>query len=253
MLKKIFYGIIFSLFFTSTFGFNIGIAPTGFYASLDKNETHEIMVTNNTAEPVRVEISARAAKGWESYNIGDMMRIYPKSITIKPNGSRSVRFAVRGAKELADGEYKANLVFKEVGSGQIMQQTVQADNGTDVAVNFELLTEIHMAAYGMKGKRDVKGQLISSEIKKDKNGNVNLVANFSRSGNSGLAVVGDIEYLDANKRRVGKDEVKIGITSRETNTRLERNLVDIPANSKFIKVNYRDKDGLKLGSRELSL
>ncbi|MGL5745701.1 MAG: hypothetical protein ACRCXX_11245 [Cetobacterium sp.] len=47
---------MFSLLFTSTFAFNIGIAPTGFYTSLDKNETHEIMVTNNTVYPMRIVI-----------------------------------------------------------------------------------------------------------------------------------------------------------------------------------------------------
>ncbi|MGL4652742.1 hypothetical protein [Cetobacterium sp.] len=255
IFNKIFYGVMFSLFFTNVFAFNIGIAPTGFYTSLDKNETHEIMVTNNTSESMRVEISSEAASEWENYNIGELIRIYPKSITIKPNGSRSVRFAVRGTKDLPDGEYKTKLVFKEVSGKkpQVMSQTVQNESGEDVAVNFELLTEVHMAAYGLKGKREVKGQLINSEIKKDKNGNVNLIANFSRSGNSGLAVVADIEYLDINKKRVGKQEVKIGITSRNATAKLERNLVEIPPSSKFIRISYKDKDGLKLGSKELSL
>jgi P pilus assembly chaperone PapD len=168
LMKKLFYGITYLSLFTKILAFNIGIAPTGFYTSLDKNETHEIMVTNNTLQPVRVEISAEAATGWEKYNRKDMMKIYPKSITLKPNGSRSVRFAVRGAKDLPEGEYKAKLIFKEVGSKpQEISQKLKTEDGQDVDVKFELLTELHLAAYGLKGNRKVQGQLINSQIKND--------------------------------------------------------------------------------------
>ncbi len=254
ILKKIFCGVIFSLFFTSTFAFNIGIAPTGFYTSLDKNETHEIMVTNNTMKPMRIEIDIEKDEGWEKYDMGDMMRIYPKSLTLKPNGSRSVRFAVRGTKELPDGEYKTKIVFREV-AGKIPEsfEPVKGETGREVGMNFELLTEIHVAAYGLKGKRDVNAELVSSEIKKDSNGNKNLIANFRLNGNSGLAVIGDIEYLDNNKKRLAKEEVKLGITSREAKTKIESTLTNIPKGSRFIKVDFKDKSGIRLGSKELSL
>ena len=254
IMKKLFYGITYLSLFTKIMAFNIGIAPTGFYTSLDKNQTHEIMVTNNTPEPVRVEITAESAKGWEKYVMMDMMKIYPKSITVKPNGSRSVRFAVRGAKDLPDGEYKTKLVFKEVGSKpQEIKQKVKNDAGEDVDVSFEMLTELHLAAYGLKGERKVQGQLTSSQIKSDSNGNKNLIANFNLKGNSGLAIVGDFEYLDNNKRSLKKEEIKLGITSREQNTKIETTLGSIPNGAKFVRINFKDKSGLKLGSRELPL
>ena len=254
ILKKIFYGLMFSLLFTSTFAFNIGIAPTGFYTSLDKNETHEIMVTNNTVYPMRIEIDIEKDPGWEKYDMGDMMRIYPKNLTLKPNGSRSVRFAVRGTKDLPEGEYKAKLIFRELsGTSKGNVEKVQTDTGEEIGIEFELLTEIHIAAYGLKGERKIGAQLTNTEIKKEGNGNRKLVANFNLSGNSALAVLGDIEYLDSNRKRIKKEEVKLGITTREPKTKIESDLANIPSGSRFIKVDFKDKSGIRLGSKELPL
>ena len=254
IIKKLFYGVAYLSLFSKIFAFNIGIAPTGFYTSLDKNETHEVMVTNNTMEPMRIEISAEKDQGWEKYDMGEMMKIYPKSITLKPNGSRSVRFAVRGGKDLPEGEYKTKLVFRELpAKPKDKDKEVKGETGQEVAVDFELLTEIHVAAYGLKGQRKIGAQLTGSEVKKDPNGNRKLVANFNLSGNSGLAVIGDIEYLDGSKKRLSKEEVKLGITTREPKTKIESDLVNIPKGSKYIRVSFKDKSGLKLGSRELPL
>ncbi|MGL5658617.1 MAG: fimbria/pilus periplasmic chaperone [Cetobacterium sp.] len=254
IIKKLFYGVAYLTLFSKILAFNIGIAPTGFYTSLDKNETHEIMVTNNTMEPMRVEISVEKDSGWEKYDMGEMMKIYPKNLTLKPNGSRSVRFAVKGAKNLPDGEYKTKLIFRELpGKPKDDGKEVKGEIGQEVAVEFELLTEIHVAAYGLKGQRKIGAQLTGSEIKKDVNGNKKLVANFDLRGNSGLAVIGDIEYLDGGKKRLLKEEVKLGITTREPKTKIESDLVNIPNGSKYIRVNFKDKSGLKLGSRELPL
>lgn len=254
ILNKIFYGMVFSLFFTTAYAFNIGIAPTGFYTSLDKNETHEIMVTNNTVHPMRIEIDVEKDAGWEKYDMGNMMKIYPKSLTLKPNGSRSVRFAVRGPKDLPDGEYKAKLIFRELpGASKGDIEKMKTESGEEVGIEFELLTEIHIAAYGLKGERKIGAMLTGTEIKKENNGNRKLVANFNLSGNSALAVVGDIEYLDSNKKRIKKEEVKLGITTREPKTKIEADLANIPSGSKFIKVDFKDKTGMKLGSKELPL
>lgn len=254
LIKRLFFTVVYLSFFTKLLAFNIGIAPTGFYTSLDKNETHEIMVTNNTMKPMRVEISVEKDEGWEKYDMGEMMKVYPKSITLKPNGSRSVRFAVRGVKDLPDGEYKTKLVFRELpGKPKENTKKVKGETGQEVAVEFELLTEVHVAAYGLKGERKIGGQLTGSEIKKDSNGNKKLVANFDLKGNSGLAVIGDIEYLDGARNRLSKEEVKLGITTREPKTKVESELVNIPKGSRYIKVSFKDKSGLKLGSNELSL
>ena len=254
ILKKIFYGLMFGLLFTSTFAFNIGIAPTGFYTSLDKNETHEIMVTNNTVYPMRIEIDIEKDPGWEKYDMGDMMRIYPKNLTLKPNGSRSVRFAVRGTKDLPEGEYKAKLIFRELpGASKGDVEKMKTESGEDVGIEFELLTEIHIAAYGLKGERKIGAQLTNTEIKKESNGNRKLVANFNLSGNSALAVLGDIEYLDSSRKRIKKEEVKLGITTREAKTKIESELANIPNGSRFIKVDFKDKSGIRLGSKELPL
>lgn len=254
IIKKLFYGVVYLLFFSKLLAFNIGIAPTGFYTSLDKNETHEIMVTNNTMEPMRVEISVEKNEGWEKYDMGKMMKIYPKNITLKPNGSRSVRFAVRGAKDLPEGEYKTKLVFKELPKKpKDIDKKVQGETGQEVAMEFELLTEIHVAAYGLKGQRKVEGQLIGSEIKKDSEGNRKLIASFNLIGNSGLAVIGDIEYLDGSKKRLLKEEIKLGMTTREPKTKIEADLVNVPRGSRYMRINFKDKSGLNLGSKELPL
>ena len=159
---------------------------------------------------------------------------------------------MRGAKDLSEGEYKTKLVFKELPK-KMEDTTKEEEDGKDIGIDFELLTEIHVAAYGLKGQRKVQAQLTSSEIKKDKDGNKILMANFNLNGNSGLAVVGDIEYLDSNKKRLSKEEIKLGITTRENKTKIESNLVNIPNGSKYIRVAFKDKSGLKLGSKELPL
>ena len=253
-LKKILIFSSYMIIYTNLFSFNIGIAPTGFYTSLDKNQTHEIMVSNNTLEPMRVEIDVEKSKGWENYSMEDLIKIYPKSLTLKPNASRSVRFAVRGTKDLSDGEYKAKLIFREVSNkSKIIEKDIKGETGEEVAFDFELLTEIQIDAYGLKGTRKIEASLLNSILKKDSNGNIFVVADFKLKGNSGIAVIGDFEYLDSGRKRIAKEEIKIGITARNSNPKIETNLANIPKNTKYIRVQYRDKSGLKLGTKELTL
>lgn len=39
-MKKLFYGVAYLSLFSKILAFNIGIAPTGFYTSLDKNQIY---------------------------------------------------------------------------------------------------------------------------------------------------------------------------------------------------------------------
>ena len=251
-MKKVLTTALFFIAALNASAFNIGVAPTGFYTSLDKNETHEIMVSNNTINSVKIEVVAEGAEGWENHDMSQWIKIYPKNLVLKPNGSRSIRFSIQKPKDIVEGEYKTRLVFKELPGSETENEEV-VDSSTEAKVSFELLTEINIEAYGLKGKRDAQGEFLGHKIEKNANGDKTLVTMIKPKGNSSLSMRGDVEFVDANKKILEKREIKLGRTKGVGESELRTLLSEIPENSKSIRITYREKDGIKLGSSELPL
>lgn len=147
MRKLIF--IVMILISQITYSLNFSIAPTKFHVNLDKPETQEAYIINNTAQPLRIEIYVDIAEGYEENNLNSNITIFPKIISIKPGGKQTIRFRVKANKNLKVGEYKSLLVFKE-SPNEIKE--IKEDGEKDLITDFKFLTEIAVGVTGVKSK-----------------------------------------------------------------------------------------------------
>ena len=146
-MKKNLVTTLFFLMIITSYGFNLGIAPTTFNLDLNRSQTREVTILNNTDSVMRVEVFAeRPEDTKEASYLGEYIRVYPKIVNIRPFGKQVVKFAVRVPKELEAGDYKSYLVFKEL-PGKPSETDV---NKKETKLNITMLTEIAITIYGTK-------------------------------------------------------------------------------------------------------
>lgn len=148
-MKKILFFFIFMINFFSSYALNFTIAPTSFEINLNKSETHEAYIINNTTTPLRIEVYVDIAKNYENKGLEKNITIFPKKVSVKPGARQIVRFRVKPSKDMQDGEYKSLLVFKEV-PNEIKQKVDDKTSDEGIVANFSLITEI---AIGVTGKK----------------------------------------------------------------------------------------------------
>ncbi|MGL5191131.1 MAG: hypothetical protein ACRCX7_13700, partial [Cetobacterium sp.] len=68
-MKKFILGIMFFLMMLTSYSFNFSVAPTRFEIGLDKINTNEITLINNTTSPMRLESFLESAPGYEKYSL----------------------------------------------------------------------------------------------------------------------------------------------------------------------------------------
>lgn len=146
-MKKKIIAILFFLGATISYGFNLGIAPTNFQLDLNKPQTREVTILNNTDKPMRVEVFPEKPEDLkdEGY-IGESIRIYPKIVNIKAFGRQVVKFAVRTPGDLPSGNYRSYLVFKELPS----KPSESENRENKPQLNITMLTELAITIYGKK-------------------------------------------------------------------------------------------------------
>ncbi|MGL5125866.1 MAG: hypothetical protein ACRC6U_07805 [Fusobacteriaceae bacterium] len=146
MKKKLVVTMFFLTIITS-YSFNLGIAPTSFNLDLNRSQTKEVTILNNTESVMRVEVFAEKPEDTEdSKYLGEYIRVYPKIVNVRPFGKQVVKFAVRIPKELEVGDYKSYLVFKELPG----KPSESLEDKKTTKLNITMLTEIAITIYGTK-------------------------------------------------------------------------------------------------------
>ncbi|MBA6328531.1 fimbria/pilus periplasmic chaperone [Colwellia sp. MB02u-6] len=91
------------------------VTQTSFGVDLDQPVTQDTTLINQSNKPVRVRVDFEKPPWAKAkYYLGDQLVAYPKIVLIPPKGQIQVRIAPRIKADLADGEYVALLVFKEL-------------------------------------------------------------------------------------------------------------------------------------------
>lgn len=145
-MKKFLITTLFFLMIITSYSFNLGIAPTSFTLDLNRSQTREVTILNNTETPMRVEVFVEKPEEVEEENyLGEHIRIYPKIVNVRPFGRQVVKFAVRVPKELEKGEYRSYLVFKELPG-----KPSETEESKETKLNITMLTEIAITIYGEK-------------------------------------------------------------------------------------------------------
>ena len=113
-MKKIISIVFMFLMVTvSSFAFfRTSVAPGIFEMNLDRSATEEIILVNNSNEPIRVKIYPGKDENIkdEEY-LGEWLRIYPRTMTLEGNSERRIKFSIRAPKDKPDGLASVFLSF----------------------------------------------------------------------------------------------------------------------------------------------
>ncbi|MGY0393863.1 fimbria/pilus periplasmic chaperone [Fusobacterium sp. SYSU M8A802] len=212
-MKKI--CILLIILYNTVLGLNFSVAPTSFQLDLEKNQTNEVYLINNTSEPLRIEVFTEAPESYENNNFNDRITIFPKVFSIKPGAKQTVRFKIKIDKDMDIGEYKSLLVFRE------KKSEIKAENRKSIefSTNLSFITELAIGITGNLGERRVDVKVIEREISYKKevitintdvvsNGNSSEKLIYSLENESGVEILSG-RY--GNSLRRGKKEITLSI------------------------------------------
>ena len=145
------------------YALNFSVAPTSFKVELKKTVTQEVYIINNTSAPLRIETYLEAAESFENFNLNDNITVFPKMISIKPGAKQTIRFRVKPNTEMADGEYKSLLIFKEVPK-EIKTTIVSDENNKGLSTELTFITEVAIGVSGIKGTPIIDGTIQNTKV-----------------------------------------------------------------------------------------
>ncbi|MDP0489020.1 MAG: molecular chaperone [Fusobacterium sp. JB021] len=220
--------------------FNFSVAPTRFEVSLDKIATNEVILMNNTAEPMRVSTFLEAPEGYGKYNLNKNIKLYPKMVSIKPGGRQIVRFRVKPSPNMEPGEYKSYIVFKEK-EGEIKKVETNIEESTGIGVQLKMLAEIGISIYGTYGEQIVKGSLSNFTVKLADEDNVIMGCDLVSKGNASLKLSRKLEILN-NAGKVEKVyDTEFGRSARNGKNRIDNSMTVDNIKGKTIRVTITDQ------------
>ncbi len=234
---------IYLLVSTMTFSFNFSVAPTTFNINLNKINTDEIILINNTSEPMRLESSLEIPDNYENYNLNDSIKLHPKIISIKPGGRQIARFRVKPPVNLEAGEYKSYIIFKELPSKFKKNSEIKKGINTEIGI----VTEIGISIYGYYG--DINKKVIIKDAKFDydlKSSRLIVVLNTESRGNSSVKLSFNIEILTPNNKILKKEHLNLGRTARIGKKKVESSFFIENLKGNKIKITVLDEDNKEL-------
>ncbi|WP_302821219.1 hypothetical protein [Fusobacterium ulcerans] len=195
MKKIISIAFMFLMVTVSSFAFfRTSVAPGIFEMNLDRSATEEIILVNNSNEPIRVKIYPGKDENIkdEEY-LGEWLRIYPRTMTLEGNSERRIKFSIRAPKDKPDGEYRGLIYIEE------LPEVVEGQSTLTLAGRHGL------TVYGTKGK--VEYDIAVSNIKVVNN---ELTMNIKNNGKYSLRPEIKVNYLSAKGKKLGEIEEKTG-------------------------------------------
>lgn len=208
-MKKLVTGIIFFIISLVSYSLNFSVYPIKFDVDFQKVTTHEITVTNNTLEPLRIEAYPEADKSFgEKYNLNDKIVLFPKVVSIKPGASQKLRFRVKPNAEMQNGEYKSFITFKEIPSE--IKTINEEGNSNSITSNVRFITEISIPVYSLGKNQIIEGSL--TEVKQNYNGTMlNIQGKSFSQGNTSLKFEYTLDVIGTDVKLEGK----LGSSARE--------------------------------------
>ncbi|WP_163469998.1 molecular chaperone [Fusobacterium sp. IOR10] len=236
-LLMLFAGTLMSI---QIFAFNFSVAPTRFEVSLNKIATNEVILMNNTAEPMRVSTFLEAPEDYGKYNLNDNIKLYPKLVSIKPGGRQIVRFRVKPSSNMEPGEYKSYIVFKEK-EGQVKKVATNVEESTGVGVQIKMLAEIGISIYGTYGEQIVKGSLSNFSVKLANDNNVIMGCDVVSNGNASLKLSRKLEILNEAGKVEKVYNTEFGRSARTGKNRIDNSMNVDNIKGKKIRVTITDQ------------
>lgn len=239
-MKKLLFFIFLINISVISYTFNFSVMPTIFAVDLTKVSTNEVYLTNNTSEPLRIEIYPESDSDFsEKYTLNSNIIVFPKIVAIKPGATQTVRFRIKASPNMEKGEYKSLLTFKELESNI---KTVQNEESNRIAesigTNITMLTEVSINIFGQNGVGETKGSL--SDIKINYNNNyINISSMSTSEGNTSLKFFYKINILNSNLETDGL----FGLTLRNGKTPINVSIPGRNLKGKKAEITIVDQDG----------
>ena len=187
-----------------SYSFNFSVMPTIFAVDLTKVSTNEVYLTNNTADPLRIEIYTESDPEFsEKYTLNSNIVIFPKVVAIKPGATQTVRFRIKASPNMEKGEYKSLLTFRELEQNIKTAQTGEENKVIEtIGTNITMMTEVSISVFGQYGLGSIKGNL--SDVKVSYNNDYIKISAISNSeGDTSLKFFYKINILNSNLETEG--------------------------------------------------
>lgn len=181
MKKNIF--ILFLGITSFIYAISFTVYPTRFEVDSKTVGVYEAEVVNNTQEPLRITMyTEEDANFGKEYNINDSITVVPKNISLKPGASQTVRFRFKPDKNKLDGEYKSNIIFKEIPL-DIKSVNKEQSNTQDMTSKVRFITEMAIPIYALGDNLIREGEL--HNVKVTSSGSIiNILADAVSNGNT---------------------------------------------------------------------
>ncbi|MBM6875726.1 fimbria/pilus periplasmic chaperone [Fusobacterium mortiferum] len=199
-MKKIIVGT-FIILTTITNAISFTVYPTRFEIDSKSVGIYEAEVVNNTEEPLRVTMYTEEDDNFgKEYNINENIVVVPKNIALKPGASQTVRFRFKPDKNKTDGEYKSNIIFKEIPLD--IKSVSKAENNENMTSNVRFITEMAIPVYALGDNLIREGEL--KNIKINIQGSVmNIEAQTVSKGNSKIEFSYSIKEVNGSYKTDG--------------------------------------------------
>ncbi|MGL5124967.1 MAG: fimbrial biogenesis chaperone [Fusobacteriaceae bacterium] len=199
-MKRVLSGFMFfvALSFTAFGFFRTSVAPGVFDVSLDRPVTEEIIVVNNSNEPIRLKVYTGKDTDTESEDyLGEWVRVFPRTLSIDGQSERRVKFSVRPPKDIQNGEYKGLIFIEE------LPEVVEGKSSLTLAGRHGL------TVYGTKGKVDYNGLTVSDiKFENENNSKVDIVVTIANKSKYSIKPEVLINYLDKKGKIISESKIK---------------------------------------------
>ncbi|MEF2601404.1 MAG: molecular chaperone, partial [Fusobacterium mortiferum] len=200
-MKKI-IGILFILITGISYSLSFTVYPTKFDVDYKKVGVYEVEIINNTLEPLRIEIFPEADKEFgEDYNVNKNITIVPKNIFLKPGGTQLARFRFKPDTNVKDGQYKSNLIFREIPS-EIKTEAKTEEKVDTLVSSIKFITEMAIPVYLTTDNIRLDGEVKNVEVI-GKGKNLLIKCDTNSKGNSSIELLYSLEILDTKEKLTG--------------------------------------------------
>lgn len=224
-MRKKFSIFLFFIYCTLSFSLNFSVFPTEFKIDGTRTTTQEASVINNTTEPLRVEIYAEEDPEYgKDYNLNSNIKIFPKTVSIKPGGTQKVRFRVKADKRIKAGVNKSYLTFKEM--PYEIKNINKDKNTTDIKTELNMITVLSIPVYSLGENISATADIKNVKLV-EKKGVFDLSLDTISKGNAPIYLIYELDVNGSDFTSKGG----IGNTARD--------------GAKKLNVSFEGKNGFK--------
>lgn len=118
------------------------------------------------------------------------LRIFPRSVTLAPKETQTVKIQTYQKEKLLPGEYRSHLYFRAVSSENLQAEDPKSKDNKNVSVKLTPVFGISIPVIIRTGENDTKLSLTDARVVKDEHAAFSLFIRVNRTGL--MSVYGDI-------------------------------------------------------------